>query len=838
MVKSAFIKLISLICIIAIAITAITLNVFGQTDTKDSEEFALTDEEKDYLASLSGRPIKLAYSYDLLYDLHNGTPSGMLMPFINLLQNDFGLTIQPVKLPWQEALDSLGDEAVDIYGLVALNENRYEEYYTIDPIYKCDGAIISHISKPIGSLINLKNRKVGLLNNSVIDSTIRIYLSPNGRIVYYPSVGEMIDALENDEIDCFAIVNNSEFELLRHPQLQYEYIMENFYGNEGFVSLNDELKPLFQIVNRYLAVENNFMDEVAAARRKALIQYEHDRFRREISFLRNNYDEIITCSNGTLYPLCYLENGQYEGIQVDLNDLFTELTGVGVKIEDNTNSFDLELDRIRDGSAQALVGVYYNNDIYTDADFIYSEPIWVDAIKAYTYESNDRSLADLKLGANMFAEGYLSWDVIAGKRPAIYSSRRALMEALKNKEIDVAFVSEMTFNYYYTTYKDYSLREYENISAIANSHILYGSQNAEFNRLYNETIKLYNILNPKAMNGWRQKAGQYKSDYIRFRDSTETLIIVILISFCIMLALLFYLLRRYRAYDNQISKLIRTQQTFDLAWVNLKTRRFISKGNHPFFREWGLTFSGASCSLDEMSAEFGRDLYSDCVDETEKIAKNNLCFTITDRKVKSKIDGKTKHYRRYFHRLSSTKFMLCLQDINDDVLKEKELTKIASTDFLSNLLTRRAMNDKLIAKCKELRGTGKRAFLLMIDVDNFKIINDSYGHDVGDEVLKAVAKILQSGNERGIITSRWGGEEFLSVLDSDDIETARNRANVILTDIAKQEVEVDDKTVSFTVSIGLSELNTETDYSDSVKKADIALYQAKGEGKNCVRVCV
>lgn len=175
---------------------------------------------------------------------------------------------------------------------------------------------------------------------------------------------------------------------------------------------------------------------------------------------------------------------------------------------------------------------------------------------------------------------------------------------------------------------------------------------------------------------------------------------------------------------------------------------------------------------------------------------------------------------------NSIKYIVVLRDIT-------ELEKIASTDMLTQLDNRKK-TDEFIRFCIEKYKRTKEAFsLILLDIDFFKDINDAYGHDVGDEVLKEFAKILRE-NVRSIDkVGRWGGEEFMIVCT----ETDCSRAKIIAE---KLRIKIEEYTFEYigkrTASFGVAEFDEDIDFKELYIRVDKALYSAKEKGRNRVEL--
>ncbi len=165
---------------------------------------------------------------------------------------------------------------------------------------------------------------------------------------------------------------------------------------------------------------------------------------------------------------------------------------------------------------------------------------------------------------------------------------------------------------------------------------------------------------------------------------------------------------------------------------------------------------------------------------------------------------------------------------------EEKLRLLSTTDELTGAYNRRAFNEYLGANIDRAMRYNEHLSMFLLDIDNFKKINDTYGHDVGDLVLKALVRVVRESVRQQDIVARWGGEEFTILLP----QTGKDAA-LQLAERLRKKIAVNDfpKVGRITVSIGLAELQVD-DTSDAwVKRADLALYQAKDSGRNIVKYC-
>ncbi len=170
-------------------------------------------------------------------------------------------------------------------------------------------------------------------------------------------------------------------------------------------------------------------------------------------------------------------------------------------------------------------------------------------------------------------------------------------------------------------------------------------------------------------------------------------------------------------------------------------------------------------------------------------------------------------------------------------LRLKETEKISYTDPLTGAFNRRAFDEKIAELFENARAKNEVCGFAMIDIDHFKKINDTYGHQVGDQILKAMAKIAMENSKHADFLARYGGEEFALILPHTTYGDAMTVADNIRKHVEDAEFTVRGKPVKITVSLGVSEVlhHKVKDVATLIEIADKALYKAKSTGRN--KVC-
>lgn len=167
----------------------------------------------------------------------------------------------------------------------------------------------------------------------------------------------------------------------------------------------------------------------------------------------------------------------------------------------------------------------------------------------------------------------------------------------------------------------------------------------------------------------------------------------------------------------------------------------------------------------------------------------------------------------------------------------RRLTELSETDQLTRLANRRTLMRQMTAEDARLRRTGRDNAVLMMDLEHFKKLNDTHGHQAGDLALKEVADAVKSVIRANDLLARYGGEEFLLLSPETNLEAALVLGNRIRERIMTLSIATGAHTVKVTASIGIAmSAMDETHFEKVIKRADDALYQAKARGRNCVVV--
>lgn len=164
----------------------------------------------------------------------------------------------------------------------------------------------------------------------------------------------------------------------------------------------------------------------------------------------------------------------------------------------------------------------------------------------------------------------------------------------------------------------------------------------------------------------------------------------------------------------------------------------------------------------------------------------------------------------------------------------KKLELLATRDFLTGLSNRRDFLGRTEQEAKRFKRTNRPFAIILLDIDYFKRINDTYGHTCGDQVLVNISRALEKALRAQDILARWGGEEFIGLLPETGLDGAKIAAEKILSDVENLVHDGIDGSLAVTVTLGVCLYDGACTIEECIRRADQALYRGKNQGRNQV----
>lgn len=198
-------------------------------------------------------------------------------------------------------------------------------------------------------------------------------------------------------------------------------------------------------------------------------------------------------------------------------------------------------------------------------------------------------------------------------------------------------------------------------------------------------------------------------------------------------------------------------------------------------------------------------------------------------------------FERHINKLISS-YISTIKENENNLQKEKDkvdkalrkLKEVAYIDYLTGLLNRRSMYKRIKEEHSRCLRNNSSFVILLGDIDNFKVLNDTHGHACGDIVLKELSKIMTKSIRKEDSISRWGGEEFLILGTSCNLTRGVSLAEKIRSAIEHHEIIFNHITLKVTMSIGVAVFDPKKSIDEIIKEADTMLYLGKNKGRNCV----
>ncbi|BEP29078.1 sensor domain-containing diguanylate cyclase [Helicovermis profundi] len=219
-------------------------------------------------------------------------------------------------------------------------------------------------------------------------------------------------------------------------------------------------------------------------------------------------------------------------------------------------------------------------------------------------------------------------------------------------------------------------------------------------------------------------------------------------------------------------------------------------------------------------------------DGVNKIGQGNFDYKI-DIKSDNEIGQLAENFNEMVKQLkkTTTSKINLEKEINKRLLVEKKLFELSTIDELTSLYNRRAFNDHIRKALNRVKRYKEDICILMLDIDNFKNINDNFGHNAGDDILMDFSNFLINLARTSDIVARWGGDEFIMILPSSTLNDALSFANRLKKELSIVDFHISEK---ITTSIGITQINQNDELDILITRADEALYTSKNLGKNQV----
>ncbi len=261
--------------------------------------------------------------------------------------------------------------------------------------------------------------------------------------------------------------------------------------------------------------------------------------------------------------------------------------------------------------------------------------------------------------------------------------------------------------------------------------------------------------------------------------------------------------------QNKAAKRIFGTEEGQYCWEGIWKMKFLSDSKKRFYKANGYPLPGTKCIFckADMALQTGQNI-----------------------KIEVQLEDKT--WETWWVPVKENLYVYFANDITEHKKIQEEFYKLSIVDTLTGAYNRRYFLKKIKEELERVKRGGLPFSLAIFDIDKFKLVNDTYGHQTGDLVLKELVNLINSRIRKTDLLARWGGEEFVLLL----IDTHLHQAVVLIEELRKLiESYVFKEVKHITVSFGVTQCLKEDSVNSIISRADNLMYQAKRSGRNCVK---
>ena len=735
-----------------------------------SLDFILNEEEKNYLKNK--KYLKIAHLNDFppFGFTKNNEAKGYAVEYIQLLSKKLGLEPKFIlDYSWSQYLNMLKTNSIDIVPYIAVTAKRkeYIDFTSFDYISYSTGFLLKK-SMNIDSMKDFENKKLALTKGTFLHEYLKKNF-PLIRLILTNSTKKSVEAVSLGKAD--AAIGNL-------PSLSY-YMQNSWLSNLKIVNASD-----FGLANNTAlkmgVSKDSILKSILEKAQKELsysklhnlnqkwmninTQEETKEFftKKERQFLSNK-KRINFCIDPDWMPYEKISNKKHIGISSDYIKLFQERLPIPLKlIKTSSWSNSLEYARKRRCDMFPLIMDTKERSQYLNFSKVFLEVPLIIATRFNQHFIN--KISDIPLGKIGIVKNYAFTSILKKTYPSLelieVSSVEEGLEKVKNNEL-FAYIGSL-YSVAYVIQNEYI----ENLKISGKFdekwQLSIGTRNDEIllNDIFNKIISDISQKEKETIkNKWISLNYQNAVDY--------TMIIQLSVIFLIILILIFYKNRSVKSINEKLM----------LANMEIKDQQeMVDK----YVMILNTDLKGHITHLNKA--------YSLCLGykEAELLGKNHILIKheSTTREFSKKMwntlkegrpfvgeiknytkDKETKEFTIYIEAIYKNKVKIGYRSICQDITDKKRLEALSLKDKLTGLYNRNKFDELMILKIEEFNRYQVDFSIIMIDIDNFKCVNDEYGHDVGDKVLVHISKILKDNVRISDIVARWGGEEFIIVCE-------------------------------------------------------------------------
>lgn len=792
-------------------------------------------EEQAYLNENPVLTVQNLMTFPPFNFYEHGEPKGYTVEYLRLMAEQMGVDVEFISgKAWHETLQMMKDKTLDVIPHIAITEERlqYIDYTDFNHIEYTTGIAVKKDSG-IRAMSDLKNKVIAVTKKTFLHSHLK---------QHFPEITLLLTATTSEAVHAVAI-DRADAALGSLPSLDY-FILKNWLSNVRTLQVDDLGMSTVTALPMGVAKGNHVLSSILSKVNAVIPQHQVNELRQkwmntkpqnhnsvkftkqELHYLKNK-PQIKMCIDPDWMPLEKNENGMHIGMSADYFDIFQKsIQSRIVMVPTQTWRQSIEMGKKRKCDIFSMVMTTPEREKYLSFTKPYLVlPLTIATKVSQPFINDIPSIVDKPIG---IVSGYAYNELFRLRYPEMklveVDSVSDGLEKVRDGEL-FGFIDTLS-TLGYSIQKKY-IGELKIAGKFDESLALSVGVRNDEPLLKNIFDKVINTISRKQhqiiLNRWVSVNFQQGPDY--------HLIAQVTLAFLLIISLILYRNRSVESVNNKLkaaNKANQQQQQMVDKYVLILTtdlQGVITDANEAFCRAIGYS----------QSELIGRDYYQLCHPEVSDEFLRGMWGTINNNKTWiGEIKNLTKHqetiyFNLYIEPVYKDQVKVGYRSISEDITDKKRIEELSITDKLTGLYNRLKLDEILLLEVEKHKRYQTIFSVIILDIDNFKAVNDTYGHDVGDCVLKHLASILKNNIRHIDFVGRWGGEEFVLVCENTQLDNAFQLAENLRKKVA---AALFDTVGQQTISLGVTEFTTGDTLISVFKRADEALYEAKHSGKN------
>jgi diguanylate cyclase (GGDEF)-like protein/PAS domain S-box-containing protein len=798
---------------------------------------SLTDEEKSYLEKKPYITVMALENFQPFNFVKDGKALGYSVETMQLIAKQIGKEVKFINKPWSELLEMLKNGTLDVIPHIAVTDERkkFVDYTDFSHLTFLIGFAINK-NHNIHSMKDLKDKKIAVVNKYYIHDYLKKAF-PDIELLVLKSTQEAVEAVAQNK--AFAVVDNI-------PTLNY-FMQEKWLSNLKIATVNDFGLPLETEMPMGVTKGNRVLKSILEKANSAIAHDQIIKLKQKwlnvlpTKTMTNDLtiEEILYLKNKKIIKMCVLpnwlpfeqidENGKHKGIGADFMKIISKYIDTPVELV-ATKKWSQSLQNIRDRKCDILPVAMDLPSRRDSMDFTIpyvAEPFVIATKADELFIKDSKSISNKKIGV---VKSYAFIDVLKQKNPSIdivnVANTKEGLERVSSGELYGYIDTMPTIGYGIQKYSMLDLKIAGKLEFDITLSIASRNDEPMLNSIMQKALDSISEDERRTIVGkWIEiKVAQEFDSKLLWQISALFLIIVLAV---------LYKNRAVTKVNQELvtatHKIEEQQNMVDkyVLMLTTDTKGTITDANEAFCKVSGYTRNdlvGNTHSImqhPDVTQEYFDELW-DTIDKDNTWIGEITNYT----KVKNTI-----YFNTYIEPIFNNNIKIGYRAIYEDITDKKRVEELSVTDKLTGLFNRLKLDEILLLEIEKYKRYGTKFSIIILDIDDFKSVNDIYGHDVGDSILQKISQVLKETIRITDVVGRWGGEEFVVICENTDLENAYIASEHIRKSIQNT---THDKVGQKSVSIGVAEFRADDTLSSIFKKADEALYEAKHSGKNRV----